>query len=223
MNKLFLFFLLLLDINYLYCDDKLNDVITESFCKYVEIENDGSYKIEISNEESVTKNGSLIIGLKFQLKINGLIEPKYTLGIIGIGNSSDDAYKNAIYDWFGYFAGTFKKKLKKSKDCIEIDNLIYYYSPAGIRGDKPDSEVLNDKERILFYNTILKKIMDRKNDNINTVLINIFVKKSDIDGECRINGEISQELTNLMKESIFFTKNNIKSYLLKEYFIIEKK
>lgn len=214
------FIVLLLINHFSFSQTNLNQKLTTYFCNLLEVPNNGKYEITATIEQSANHLDKFVIGIKFDLETDNKIIEKFTLGSIGIGNTEEEALRTCIEEWVTYFCMPYKNYHLKETD-LHFDNKKIYYSLLGVREDKPIEKILNEKERIKLLYDNIKKVGILNGNSVNTVLIFLSVNGEKIEGECRINGKISDTLTKSLIDSNYFVNNKSLTYTLKEYLIIE--
>src|SRR6476660_3713142 len=62
-------------------------------------------RIEVipSLEHSAQQGGAWLAGVLFDIRIDGTVEPKFTFGTVGIGESTEAAQREAVQEWRAYF------------------------------------------------------------------------------------------------------------------------
>ena len=158
----------------------------------------GKKVIEVSvvTEHSLEKDGKWIFAGRFETKLTENEVNNFTVGYIGIGDNKQDAINTSIQEWLNLFGTALEGMILNSESVLKFDNFKVFAGNTGIRGNPPihswnnGSEEMNRKI-IAQLLPLIKKI----NKDINFINLMLTVnEKGEIDGECRINNEVSQEI-----------------------------
>lgn len=185
----------------------------------------GKAKIKVSAtiEFDGKHEDSWIFAVAYETKLIGAKETVFNVGSVGIGTDAKDAEAISIDEWIGVFGTALAKMLAKPETGIELDNFTVFPGLMGIRGEKPAESWLDGsaKMNIKIINAALP-VIKKSREEINLINLVITVDKTgSIDGECRINNRISQELLGEIKKLDW--KTGAKGYMFKQLYLIAKR
>lgn len=183
----------------------------------------GKTKVQVSAtvEFDGDRKGSWIFAARYDTRIIDTNETVFTVGSIGIGNDKKDAEETSIDEWIALFGKAFSEMLANSEGII-VGEFKVYSGLMGIRGEKPSSGWVNgSSEMNKKIVNVLLPIIKKSIKEINSINLLLTVNKNgEIDGECKINNEVSQELLNKIKK-LNWDKNPT-GYLFKQFYLIKK-
>lgn len=184
----------------------------------------GTVKIKVLTtvEFDGAHQGKWIFAAKYETSLIDKKETVITLGSIGIGENKKDAAATSIDEWVALFGTSLSQMLAKSETGIVNGDFIIYPGLMGIRGEKPaqtwtdGSQEMNKK----IINTLLPTIK-KTNKEITTINLMIIVDKTSVEGECRINNDVSEEVLTEIKKLDWKTSQT--GYMFKQFYLIKKK
>ncbi len=177
-----------------------------------------------SVEQVVNQGGRWINGVRFDLRIDGKDEPKFTFGAVGIGDSKEEAQKVAIQEWLAYFGKSFVPAMLRLDQGIDLEGFIVYPGFLGIRGQSTEkvAEALGDMDKRIF-SALAPMLSDQSHGAFPMTLNFMIVSQGDgkVEGECRLNSVGSTQGLSLLSQ-LPWPKNG-SPYLLKKYYIFRRK
>lgn len=178
-------------------------------------------KVTAATEHDMSNQGGWIYAARFETKLFALQENVFTVGSIGIGKDRNDALQTAIDEWAAFFVTAFSEMLANQTGS-EIAGFRIYPGLLGIRGEKPtpswiDGSAEMNKKIINALMPVIKK-SDREINSLNLMLS--VTPNGDVDGECRINNEVSQEILAELKK-LNWDKSQT-GYLFKQFYLLRK-
>lgn len=183
----------------------------------------GNKKIKVSviTEFDESNQGKYVFAGKFVTEIIDSKENSFSVGSIGIGEDRKDAVTTFIDEWIGLFGTAFSDMLANS-NSIKVENYQIFSGLMGIRGEKPTNGWVNgSSEMNKKIISALLPIIKKSNKDLNATNLMITVsEKGEIDGECRLNNEVSQEVINELKKLKWDKGSSI--YMFKQFYIINK-
>ena len=121
-------------------------------------------------------------------------------GVIGIGSTPQDAFKNCVQDWMNVL-GTPLINLLQKKNGFNLDNMNVYAGAMAIRGSMPANTWLKgDQAMSRRICSGIAQLVKSNKDKIVPVDIKVLVEKGKVvSGECRLGNIVSFELLKKMK------------------------
>lgn len=173
--------------------------------------------IEFNGQEE----GNWIYAAKFTTSYNSEKETDISIGSIGIGASASEAQDVCIQEWLATFGIAFTSMLQDS-NAVAVSNMKIFPGLMGIRGSLPENTWLKGDDNMTKI--IMSKIGSRVALETGTLIpidIKIMVKANKaIDGECRINNQISIGLMNDLKQLDW--PSSKEGFLFKQFYLIKK-
>jgi hypothetical protein len=175
-------------------------------------------------EQAVDQGTRWVSGVRFDLRLDGKADPKFTFGSIGIGASKEEAQKVAVQEWLAYFGTSFVSAILQSNQNIEADGFVVYPGLLGIRGQSTEKvvEALGDLDKRIF-SALAPILSDTSSGDFPMTLSFMIVNQGDgkVEAECRLNGAETTQGVSLLK-NLSWPKDGI-PYLLKKYYIFKRK
>jgi hypothetical protein len=163
-----------------------------------------------------------IFAARFDTQIVDVQETKITIGSIGIGKDREDAVNTSIDEWLALFGTSLSQLFSKSEMTITMDNFEIYPGLAGIRGEAPSEVSGSSKEGQKRIIEKLLPILKKSSKELSSINLMLNVSKTGIvDGECRINNQISQEALNEIKKLEW--KVSETGYIYKQFYLVKAK
>lgn len=206
---------------------KLFELLKSKNIKDIEIKADeiraGNSKIKVSTtvEHDVFNQDRWIFAARYETRLIDAGETLFTVGSVGIGSDKNDAEETSIDEWIGLFGTAFAEMLAKSND-LKIGGFDIYAGAMGIRGEKPaeswiDGSSAMNKKIIGALLPLIKK----SNREITSLNLMLTVNQAgEIEGECRINNEVSAGLLAELKK-LDWTKSQT-LYMFKQFYLLRK-
>jgi hypothetical protein len=178
-------------------------------------------KVITTIEHDLSNQGKWIFAASYDTKLIDTNETVFTIGSIGIGSDRNDAEKTSIDEWIGLFGSALVEMLAKSEG-IKIEDLHIYSGLMGIRGEKPSQSWLDGSpEMNKKIINVLLPIIKKSNKNIDSLNLILTVSKNgEVEGECRFNNEVSEEVLSELKK-LSWGKNQT-DFMFKQFYLIKK-
>ena len=163
----------------------------------------GKIKIKVNTgvEFDNKKDDKWIFATRFETVIFGKEQTKVTIGSIGIGADREDAIETSINEWIALFGTSLSQIFSKSDMTIETENFEIFPGFAGIRGQAPTEVSGSEKKGQKRIIETLLPILKKSSKNLTSINLVLTVSNTGVvDGECKINNEISQEALDRIKK-----------------------
>jgi len=184
------------------------------------IRGDSTITLKVTTEFNGQKEGSWIYAAAFSTLCHFGKDEKITIGSLGIGSSAREAQDICIQEWFATF-GTALINMLQNSEAIALSDKKIFPGLMGIRGNLPENTWLRGDDNMT--KTIMSKIGNKIHPEPNKIIsiaINIMVNnKGSIDGECRLNNQVSEELLSNLKQLKWPASE--KGFLFKQFYIIK--
>jgi hypothetical protein len=201
--------------------DKIRKFPNTKFTGKQIIIGDSSISLKVTTEFNGQKEGSWIYAAAFSTLCHFGKDEKITIGSLGIGSSAREAQDICIQEWFATFGTAFDNMLQDSGKIVLSDKKVFP-GLMGIRGNLPENTWLRGDDNMT--KTIMSKIGSRIHPEPNkmiSIAINIMVNnKGSIDGECRLNNQVSEELLSDLKQLNWPASE--KGFLFKQFYLVKK-
>jgi hypothetical protein len=183
-------------------------------------------RIEVipSIEQSLPQGGQWFTGVRFDIRLDGRDEPKYSFGAVGMGDSKEEAQHEAIQGWLAYFGKAFVAAMLQKDPGLEVAGFMVYPGALGMRGPSTDqvAEALRDMDRTIF--SALAPMLSESTHETGPMTLNVMITRQGdgaVDGDCQLNGRGSTR--GLAVLSHLSWPRNGSSYLLRKYYIFRRK
>lgn len=175
-------------------------------------------------EHSAQQGGRWLAGVRFDMRIDGSKEPKFSFGNVGIGESMEEAQYTAVQEWRAYFGTAFVAAMLHGSRGLDVNDFRVYPGELGIRGPSADkvAEALHDMDGKLF--STLAPLLGPLNPEAFPLTLNMMITRQgdgNVEGECRLNGLVSPQCWSLMSRVSWPTNGS--SYLFRKYYIVRRK
>ena len=182
---------------------------------------DSTITLKTTTEFNGQKAGNWFYAASFSTLYNFGQAENITIGSIGIGTSANEAQEVCIQEWSATFGTAFTNMLQDSSGIV-LSNIKIFPGLLGIRGNLPANTWLKGDD------TMTKKIISKissgihpKTNGITAIDIHIMINsKGVIDGECRLNSQISKILLDSLK--LLDWPSSEKGFLFKQFYLIKK-
>jgi hypothetical protein len=175
-------------------------------------------KLEATVEQVKTApDGRVVAGVRVTCTLDGKPIDALTSGGVGIDASRDAALATAATEWAMQYGKPIVDALFVRSPTLTSGGFAVYAGPAGIRGDKPDG--LADFNAS-FFHTIepaLAKLYPTKAGVHAITVLGARTADGAIDGEFRVDGEVSDALKQLALQVKWPTRT---AYMLKQYYVL---
>jgi hypothetical protein len=162
---------------------------------------DSTIRISMKEEFDGQKDGKWIYAAGITCFWNTSVQQQVTVGSIGIGADKKEAISICLQEWWAVFGKPFTDMLNQDTGMV-LAGLKIFPGRMGVRGLQPPGSWLNGsaamhKKIIEGIKTLLPAGHLHK---IIPVDIKLLINKDGVvDGECRIDNQISFELLKLLK------------------------
>lgn len=141
-------------------------------------------------EHSAQQGGRWLAGVRFDMRINGRDEPKFSFGTVGVGESEEDAQHVAVQQWQAYFGTAFVAAMVAVERGLDVNGYRVYPGALGIRGPSADkvAETLHDMDGKLF--SALAPLLGPRDHEAFPMTLNMMITRhgdGNVEGECRLN------------------------------------
>ena len=182
---------------------------------------DSTITLKTITEFNGQKAGNCFYAASFSTLYNFGQAENITIGSIGIGTSASEAREVCIQEWLATFGTAFSNMLQDSSGIV-LSNKEIFPGLMGIRGNLPENTWLKGDD------TMTKKIISKigsgihpETNGIIAIDINVMISsKGVIDGECRLNSQISKTLLDNLK--LLDWPSSEKAFLFKQFYLIKK-
>jgi hypothetical protein len=175
-------------------------------------------RIEVipSLEHSAQQGGTWLAGVRFDMRIDGTVEPKFSFGTVGIGESTEGAQREAIQEWRAYFTTAFVAAMLPGDRGLDVKDFRVFPGALGIRGPSTETvaKALHDMDRTL---------LSEPSKGAFQMTLNVMIARSGdgkVEGECRLNGVASPQCWSLVSRVSWPTNGS--SYLFRKYYILSR-
>jgi hypothetical protein len=174
-------------------------------------------------EHSAQQGGRWLAGVRFDMRIDGSKEPKFSFGNVGVGESTEEAQLAAVQEWRAYFGTAFVAALLHGDRGLDVNGFRVYPGELGIRGPSPEqvAQALRDIDRTMF--STLAPLLSSHSPDAFPMTLNVMVARHgsrNVEGECRLNGVASSQCWSLLSRVSWPT--NESSYLFRKYYILKR-
>ena len=182
---------------------------------------DSTITLKTNTEFNGQKAGNWFYTAAFSTLCNFGQAEDIIVGSIGIGSSASEAQEVCLQEWFATFGTAFTNMLHDSSG-IALSNTRIFPGLMGIRGNLPEKTWLKGDDAMT--KKIISKINSEIHPEINKITainINIMISsKGTIDGECRLNNQVSEALLENLK--LLDWPSPEKGFLFKQFYLIKK-
>lgn len=198
--------------------DAINNLPNASFEDSLIRIGNNAIRVKIDIESDGKEQDRWIFAANITTLYKSTKETQINIGSIGIGATREEAIDVCIQEWFGAFGISFIDMLNDS-NSIRVSNLKVFPGLMGIRGKMPESTWFNDE----MTNKIISQIqipIKNNSDGIVPLDIKLLIGKTGvIDGECRINNQVSTQILNDLKQLNWPSSDE--RYMFKQFYLIE--
>jgi len=198
--------------------NKINKLPNTSFEDTLIRIGNNAIRVKIDIEADGKENDRWIFAANITTLYKSTKETHINVGSIGIGSSREEAIDVCIQEWFGAFGISFTNMLNDS-ESVHVSNLKVFPGLMGIRGNLPENAWFKGD---LTYKIIpqIQIPIKNKSDGIVPIDIKLLIGKTGvIDGECRINNQVSTQLLNDLKQLNWPSSDE--GYMFKQFYLIE--
>lgn len=148
-------------------------------------------KVEFNGQ----KQGKWVYAANFKTEYNAGRQQELTMGAIGMGATSREAFDACIKEWMAIFGEPFANMLGQ-KNALAIAGYKVYPGRMGIRGPLPPNTWLKgDRAMTQKIITQIRPLLQTNKNALIPIDIKVLLGPDGIeDGECRINNFVSYEL-----------------------------
>ena len=177
-------------------------------------------------EQCGNKDGLWFCGVRFDLLLNGKKAQRFTSGMVGQGNSKEEAGKDAVADWLALFGESFAPAMLKLDNGIDVGGFIAYPGAMQIRGTPPGEWIDATHPMHKRVLSVLLPILAEPNDGSSPMTLNLRVEvnaNGKITGECRKNGELSAQVLTSLAQLPWPKPKTGSLYMFKQYYILSRR
>jgi hypothetical protein len=161
----------------------------------------GKYAVQVTpiSEKAGQMSGKFVSAARFEIAVDGSSNDHLTAGTIGIGDSAQDARETAVREWYLSFGSALFRALNGNPTALKAGPFAVYAGAMGIRGEAPGDWVNSTDtmhEKILAS---LSDLLPADAATIHTLDLKIMAAPGAIDGECRVDGQVSAPILNALK------------------------
>jgi uncharacterized protein DUF6348 len=174
-------------------------------------------KIQVEAEEQ--KAGKWIYAANITTTYTNTNVTQIHVGSIGIGSNRDEAVDVCIQEWFGLFGIAFTNMLN-GENGIRVSSMKVFPGLMGIRGQLPENAWPEGEEE--KTKNIIQKTEPVFKDKTGIIPIDIKLmigKNGIIDGECRVNNQVSTEVLNNLKQLSW--PSSEQGFMFKQFYLVE--
>ncbi len=207
----------------LITQESLSDQVTTYYFQTVNLSRDGNIRIEVTPESQQKRDGKVVVGVRFDIVKDNVLDPVFTVGTVGSGENMDTAFRTALAEWMFFFGDPFKNYTNKI-DAKQFNDYDLFFSGKKAQGEQSDrlsTFIIPDEQWNAQLTRLIQDDQLFKKGAVNTSMILVIVQNGKFVGECRINGVVSTSFLNSIEKSgLFITLDSITSLLVKQYIII---
>lgn len=174
-------------------------------------------KIQVESEEQ--KADKWIYAANITTTYNNTNETQIQIGSIGIGSNKDEAVNVCIQEWFGLFGTAFTNMLN-GENGIRVSNMKVFPGLMGIRGHLPENAWPNGEEEMT--KNIIQQIEPLIKNKAGIIPIDLKLmigRNGIIDGECRVNNQVSIEVLNNLRQLSW--PSSEEGFMFKQFYLVE--
>lgn len=182
---------------------------------------DSSIQLKIEVESDGMENGKWIYAANITTFYKYNKETQINVGSIGIGSNRDEAKNVCIQEWFGAFGVAFTNMLN-GDNSIAVSNLKVFPGLMGIRGKLPENTwPKGDNEIARRIISQLQPQMRNQTGDLIPIDIKLMIGVNGvIDGECRVDNQVSTQLLSNLKQLSW--PSSEEAYMFKQFFLIQQ-
>jgi hypothetical protein len=177
-------------------------------------------------DKLVNHDGNVIVGLDVQCKVDGVPADALYSGSLGIERTPEAAAQVAVEEWIGQYGLPIISGLRKTSDRgFSSGRYLVFPGLFGIRGEAPTAikadDSIADLHRRFFQklDTALPRLISSGAATLHAVNLTLVLRKGGpIEGECRVDGQVSDELCRIAKA--FDWPAPTTTYMLKQYYVL---
>ena len=208
--------------------ESLKSVLDEYFPKYnYDLENTkiifekNSIEILPYIEQMVKKDYQWVCGVRYEILLNHIKREELTFGSVGVDTLKYGALRTSIIEWISYAGLPILDYFFNSDTYLNIGDYNIYPGFTGIRGNEPGDWLDgSDDMHFKLLQPIIKSINVKTTDLNSASLLIIKEQNKSVQGECRINGDISESTFDELKVLEWPDSSD---YLLKQFYILSLK
>lgn len=155
--------------------------------------------------------------------VDEVLQP-LTYGSVGIGNDREDAITTAVSEWAAAEGEALLDALgvKIGKEPEQIGPFAVYRGPAGIRGsDRVIWSSENDNKLLRQLRPIVQGL-EHSPGEFHSISLMVLVRPDGmVEGECRIDGEISAPLLRTLQ--LFRGGKAVRGFFSKEFYVVRRR
>jgi len=142
------------------------------------------------------------------------------VGSVGIGSNRDEAINVCIQEWFGVFGTAFTNMLN-NVNSIAVSNMKVFPGLMGIRGKLPKNTWPEGNDEIV--RRIISQIQPQMRSQTGDIIpidIKLYIGINGVvDGECRVDNQVSIQLLNNLKQLSW--PSSEEGYMFKQFYLVK--
>jgi hypothetical protein len=174
-------------------------------------------KVEFNGQ----KQGKWVYATNFKTEYNAGRQQELTMGAIGMGTTSREAFEVCIKEWMAIFGEPFANMLGQ-KNALAIAGYKVYPGLMGIRGAVPPNTWLKgDRAMTQKIITQIRPLLLTNKNALIPVDIKVLLGPAGIeDGECRIDNFVSYELLKALQKLPWPVTND--KLIFSQFYLVQK-
>ena len=167
------------------------------------------------------KRGIHFYGVRFDITIDSIPQPRLTLGTVGSSTTRRDAVWNAIVQWDFIFGKALFRAIAQVPADREIENFSVYMGGRVTKGEASAGTIsaieTAHPQEIL---NILSPMLPPHDGGLHTIQFVLQIgNRHIINGQCRIDGQLNAKMCEALGNLIWPGKSS--RYMLKQAFILK--
>lgn len=170
------------------------------------------------------RDGKVIVGLDFASTINGKPAPALHTGSLGIDDTRQAAIQTAMQEWaLQYGVATAKALLNSDTrdggSALSVGGIAVFPGATGIRGRAPPEFTGSDslhRALITHVRALLEPLVVVDGPHAMTLTL-VFREGAPIEGECRLDGQVSAPLFSSLQQYAWPTGSG--TFMFKQYYV----
>jgi hypothetical protein len=170
-------------------------------------------------ENYIEQRGMHYYGVRFEITIDSIPQPRLTFGIVGSGTTRKEAARNAIAQWDFIFGKALFRATAQVPADKEMENFSVYMGGLITKGETHGislEEFVQPQEIFDMLSTMLP----RRDGSLHTIQFILEIdNRHIIGGECRIDGQLDAKMCESLGNLIW--PRTPSKYMLKQAFLFE--
>jgi hypothetical protein len=179
-------------------------------------------------DKVISKDGKVVVGLDVQCKVDGAPADALYSGSLGIEGTPEAAARVSVEEWVGQYGIAILDAFREKSDRgFQSGRFVVFPGLLGIRGDAPatikeGASIIKLHRRFLQkLDTSLPALISSDAVRLHALNLTLVLRKGvPTQGECRVDGQVSEELCRIAKE--FDWPAPTTTYMLKQYYVLNR-